>query len=197
MVSAKTNRNLLLMFPLALSVLAIRCSIGRSPAYGLPITLGASFSEVREILGRPNEVVKPPKVLGEAAGQDIDNLTLEYFYSSGIVGRFDREKLFGITLNTHSDYQGFLIYSGSVVNGVKLTDRKETILSKLGKPTKIEDDLSMTVDPDVPVVWPKESRYYWRFADYTVQVDFLRQAQKLDDTHTLHKDDVSLIQVYK
>ena len=114
------------------------------------------------------------------------------------MGRFDRDKLFGITLNTHSDYPGFLIYTGSVVNGVKLADTKEVILSKLGNPTKIEDDpLDQGVDANVPVVWPKESRYYWRFTDYTVQVDFLRQAQKLDDRDTLPRNAVSLVQVYK
>jgi hypothetical protein len=103
-----------------------------------------------------------------------------WYYSSGIVGSFDHGRLFGIGLPTFCDYQGFLIYSGQVVDGVKLTDSKETILKRLGKPAKVESDpLEKGTDPNVPVAWPKEGRYYWRFKDYTLEATFLEQAQSV------------------
>ena len=183
-----------------LLLISLFASIGysQSPQYSLPVTLGLSSGEVRAILGPPKEIVNPSNFEGNFLGKDDDNFTLQYFYSSGIVGRFDHGNLFGITLNPRSTYRGFLIYSGPIVNSVRLVDDKETILSKLGKPTKIENDaLDPGVDPNVPVVSPKESRYYWRFSDFAIQVDFLRQAQKLDGTHTLPRNAVTLIQVYK
>jgi hypothetical protein len=129
-----------------------------------------------------------------------DDKLLEWYYSSGIVGVFDRDRLTRITLNTYTDYQGFLVYTGMVVNGVTLTDSKQTILQKLGRPSKIEnDELESGTDADVPVVWPKESRYYWRFKDYLVQASFLNQAQTVSEKEhvTFPKDKLTQITVTK
>jgi hypothetical protein len=125
---------------------------------------------------------------------------VEWYYSSGIVGRFDHGKLFGVALPTFCDYEGFLVYSGQIVEGVKLTDNKESILKRLGKPAKIESDpLEKGTEPNVPVVWPKESRYYWRFKDYTLEATFLEQAQSVSAVRhlTWPKDGLTSIYVKK
>lgn len=125
---------------------------------------------------------------------------MEWYYSSGIVASFDHDKLFGIELPTFCDYQGFLVYSGTVVDGIKLTDSKQTILKTLGEPTKIENDpLPDGTDPNVPVVWPKESRYYWRFNGYTMQFTFLEQAQSISvgNNLTWPKDGLTSIFIKK
>jgi hypothetical protein len=97
-------------------------------------------------------------------------------------------------------YPGFLAYSNEIIRGLRLTDTKQKILHALGKPTKIEtDELSAGTDPSVPVVWPKESRYYWRLADYTLEVDLLNQAQSVSDEKglTLPMDSVARILITK
>jgi hypothetical protein len=203
MKKRKPRANVVLLLQQAFLLISC-CGCGTS-RYGLPITLGSSSDQVRKILGGPNEVVKVTSIRRalRESGSDpsllptTDNIT-EWYYSSGIAATFDRDKLFKIALLTHTSYSGFLAYTGTVINGVRLRDSKETILNKLGKPEKVEDDpLAEGIDPDVPEVWPKESRYYWRSPDYVVQVDFLRQAQKVDDTHILRKGAIISIQVYK
>jgi hypothetical protein len=175
----------------------------QSEEWGLPITLGQTSAEVRQVLGTPNEIVNPyaeARKAGLSLPLSEASLTLQYFHSSGIVCRFDGNRLFGVTLNPWSDYKGFIPYSGAVVNSIKLTDSKDEILRKLGKETKIEEDpLEIGTDRDKPVVWPAGTRYYWRRAGYTVQVDFLRQAQSISRDPLLNrpKDAVSVILVYK
>jgi hypothetical protein len=175
----------------------------QSEEWGLPITLGQTSAEVREVLGTPNEIVNPyaeARKAGLSPPLSEASLTLQDFYSSGIVCRFDGNRLFGVTLHPWSDYEGFIPYSSTIVNSVKLSDSKDEILRKLGKETKIEEDpLETGTDRDKPVVWPAEARYYWRRSGYTVQVDFLRQAQSLDEKKhlTRPKDAVSVVQVYK
>jgi hypothetical protein len=46
-----------------------------------------------------------------------DDKLLEWYYSSGIVGVFDRDRLTRITLNTYTDYQGFLVYTDGCAAG--------------------------------------------------------------------------------
>lgn len=172
-----------------LLIIAVSCRRATVAGYGLPITLGSTSDEVRKILGGPTERYRPPNAndtVETIRNPSNDEKVVEWYYSSGIVGAFDRNRLTAITLHTYTDYQGFLVYSGTVVNGIKLTDSKQTILSKLGKPTKIEsDEFESRTDPDVPVVWPNESRYYWRFRDYAVEATFLNQAQSVSEKEKL------------
>ena len=176
------------------------------PEWGLPVKLGQSSAEVRQVLGIPNDVLSPEAVrdrypdLSEHLQRTSPTVSTEYYNSSGIFGIYDGGRLLGITLPPHADYKGFLPYVGTIVNGVKLTDTKQEILHKLGEPTKVEHDpLESGVDPNVPVVWPAESRYYWRKTGYTLQIDFLRQAQLISEKQALTspKDAVSVIRVYK
>jgi hypothetical protein len=37
----------------------------------------------------------------------------------------------------------------------------------------------------MPVVWPEESRYYWRFKNYTLEATFLNQAQSVSEKEKL------------
>ena len=175
----------------AAAVLLLGCH--HSSEYGLPITLGSSSDDVRRVLGSPKDSFKPPQ---------NDRLTIEWYYTHGIVATFERDRLTVISLPNGKlfDYQGFLTYSNEIIRGLRLTDKKQRILDTLGKPTKIEtDDLPAGIDPDVPVVWPKESRYYWRLTNYTVEVDFLNQAQSVSEGKklTLPKDSVTMIVITK
>ncbi len=77
---------------------------------------------------------------------------------------------------------------------------KQTVLHKLGIPTKIEDDpIQSQVNVGEPVTWPAESRYYWKRQNYTIQVDFLRQAQLIDSNKNIvaPKDSVTAVLLYK
>ena len=53
--------------------------------YGLPVKLDSSTSEVRKVLGAPTE--------GWRKGETI---TLESYYSRGILGEFEHDRLFSI-----------------------------------------------------------------------------------------------------
>jgi hypothetical protein len=177
----------------------VGCSLNRTPDWGLPIKLGQTSKEVRLILGKPTEIVDT-KTMKKYEVEWEPDYSLEYFYSAGIVARFEQKVLFGITINTFSDYPGFLIYSGAIVNGVKVSDTKKAILAKLGTPTKVEDHpLEVDVDPNIPAVFPKSCTYYWRFENFTVQIDILNQAQNIDEKKgvTRLKDAISLVQVYR
>jgi len=138
--------------------------------YGLPVSLGASSDEVRKTLGAPN---------GRMVWQDDKEKVTEWYYSSGIVGVYNRDHLSRITLNATADWEGFIAYGGNIVKDVKLTDTKAQIVQKLGQPSKIEnDDLEPGSDVNVPVVWPKESRYYWRLKDFVVEATFFNAGAK-------------------
>jgi hypothetical protein len=176
------------MLPLA--VLLVGCGHKTSTSYGLPITLGSSSDDVRKVLGGPTELYRPPK--------GPEGVVLEWYYSSGIVCKFDRDKLTAITLNKDADYPGFIPYQGTIVRGLTLTDGKTTILTKLGTPTKVEGaKFPQQFRDDVPAVWPKESWYYWRFKDYVVQIEFLDQAQQVSDNVVWQKDTAVVISVEK
>jgi hypothetical protein len=187
----------LILVGVLLSVLS--CDRAAAPKYGLPITLGSTSDEVRKVLGGPNDRYRVPvesDTPDTIRNPDKNAKLFEWYYSSGIVGTFDRDRLTAITLHTYTDYQGFLVYTGTVVNGVTLADSKQTILRKLGQPTKIESDaLESGTNPDVPVVWPKESRYYWRFKEYLIEATFLNQAQSVSETEhlTFPKDKLTVI----
>jgi len=122
---------------------------GRFPRYDLPIALGASSEEVRRILGWPTEVVREAqrrRILSESSVDahllpTTDNVT-ECYYSSGIVGTFDHDRLFEVALHSYGAYPGFVVYSGMIVTGTRLTDRKQTILSNLGSQQRSRPTLS-------------------------------------------------------
>jgi hypothetical protein len=154
--------------------------------YGLPVTLGSSSDKVRSTLGAPTERYRPGTANDTI--ESIQNVprdaetVLEWYYSSGIVGQFSRDKLSSITLFASADYKGFLPYTGTVIKGVRLTDTKQAVLDKLGKPTKVDNEpLPAGTNPDEPTVWPKESNYYWHFEEYTLKATFLDQAQLVKD----------------
>jgi hypothetical protein len=138
-------------------------------------------------LGGPNERVRARPGENDTvetfSNPSKDERLREWYYSSGIIGTFDRDRLTAIELFAYdAGYSGLLVYSGSVVNDVKLTDSKQTVLRKLGRPTKIESD-EVEGDPDVAAVFPAESRYYWRYKDYLIEATFLNEAQSVDKEH--------------
>lgn len=189
---------------LIFSVLAAALLLGchHSSEYGLPVALGSSSDDVRRVLGSPNESYEKPKEEWTTALASNERLTIEWYYTHGIVATFERDRLTAISLPNGKliDYQGFLAYSNEIIRGLRLTDKKQKILDTLGKPTKIEnDDLPAGTDPNVPEVWPKESRYYWRLTKYTVEVDFLNQAESVNEKKglTLPKDSVTTITITK
>jgi hypothetical protein len=177
--------------------------------YGLPVTLGSSSAEVERALGPPTQTLDYDKELSKESedfqrilGGGHAGVTVDWYYTRGIVGGFKDDRLISISVppDNGDTYKGFLAYTGVIVRGLRITDNKETILRALGKPAKIESDgLPQGTDPNVPVVWPKESRYYWRLPDCVVEVDFLDQAQSWDsEKHlTLPKDSVIEFQITK
>ena len=156
---------------LFLQVLLVSCLCAAEPEYGLPVKLDLSTGEVRKVLGAPTE-----------AWNKGEMVTLESYYSRGIVGEFEHDRLFSITLNKDTAYRGFIPYAGTIINGVKLTDSKTTVLKKLGTPSKIEsEELPPGTDPNKPELFPLQSKYYWQFKDYEVQATFLNQAQAVSE----------------
>jgi hypothetical protein len=156
---------------LLLQMLLVSCLGAAEAEYGLPVKLDSSASEVQKVLGAPTEAWKKGEIV-----------TLESYYSRGIVGEFEHDRLFSITLNKDTAYRGFIPYAGTIINGVKLTDSKTTVLKKLGTPSKIEsEELPAGTDPNRPELFPLESKCYWRFKDYEVQATFLNQAQAVSE----------------
>jgi hypothetical protein len=165
----------------------VGCSIiGRE--YGLPIALGSKSDDVRRILGKPTQRYGTPEIGDNGnvtLSQTGDKIT-EWYYPAGIVAFFDHDRLVAVTLPTYTDYKGFVPYAANVVSGVTLADSKQTILKRMGTPTKVEiDELASGTDRDIPVVWPAEARYYWRFKDYGMQATFLNQAQSVSEKEHL------------
>jgi hypothetical protein len=177
--------------------------------YGLPVTIGSSSAEVERVLGPPTQTLDYDKELSKES-EDIQRtvggghagVIVNWYYTRGIVGSFKDGRLIsiGVSPDNGDTYKGFLAYTGVIVRGLRITDNKETIFRTLGKPAKIESDgLPQGTDPNVPVVWPKGSRYYWRLRDCVVEVDFLDQAQSVDEEKhlTLPKDSVIAFQITK
>src|SRR5262249_42351299 len=116
--------------------LACDCGqIGRSrPRYGLPISLGLSVDAVHKTLGGPTAVVRDSETRRQLLESGVqrslipptDNTT-EWYNSSGIACTFERDTLFQITLFESASYQGFVPYSGEIVDGIHLTDDKAAV----------------------------------------------------------------------
>jgi len=180
-MAARKSRCFIVLLVGACALILVCCSTAKRD-YDLPVTLGSTSDEVRKILGTPTERYKAP-TLGDTTvvtNPEKGDKILEWYYSRGIVAFFDRDRLAAITLHTYTGYKGFVPYAGKVVNGITLTDGKQTILKKLGTPTKVDnDELANGTDPEIPVVWPAENRYYWRFKDYGIQATFVNQAQSV------------------
>jgi hypothetical protein len=148
-----------------LPLLLVSCK-DTTEEYGLPVKLDLSAGEVRNVLGAPTEAWKGEMV------------TLEWYYSHGLEAGFEHDRLSSLTLYKDTNYRGFIPYAGTIINGVKLSDSKATVLKKLGTPSKVEnEELPDGTDPNQPERWPLEGKYYWRFKDYEVQATFLNQAQ--------------------
>lgn len=188
----RRRRQMRLRNAACLILFAILASCDKRPSgYDLPILLGSSPRDVQSILGSPDSIVKPPKDPALAGVTVDDDVKIHWYYSSGVVGSFNDDRLSEITLFTFCDYKGFLVYTGSIVHGVTLADSKSQVLQKLGKPVKIENDPIRDGDgskPNVPVVWPSEGRYYWHFPEYTICASFLNQAQQVSDGVVWPKD---------
>src|SRR5437016_3843862 len=126
--------------------------------YGLPVRLGSSPAEVRKVLGQP-----------EASDQDGNETgpLVEWYDSSGIVGTFSKGKLISMMLPRDTVYPDFVSYARTIVNGVTLNDSKKTVLQKMGRPTKVEEEkLPDGTNPDVPVGSAEQSKYSWRVKDF-------------------------------
>lgn len=169
---ARVRKNTLVA---AYALLLMLCQTSVSqPAseYGLPIRLGSSVAEVRKALGQPD---------ASDQGDDANGPISDWYYTSGMIGTFNKDKLIAIMLPRETVYTTFVPYAGAIVNGIKLTDSKQTILQKMGRPASVEEEqLPEGTDPDVPARFAEYSKYTWRVNDMLVQVNFLAQAQQLD-----------------
>lgn len=204
--------------------LLLSASAGADPLeWNLPIKLGQSSAEVRRVLGTPSERLNPEVFeklspdLAKKWKNKTPNLTEEWYYSSGIVARYEQEILFSITLHSYSEYRGFLAYTDRIIGNVRLGDTKEKIIAALGPPTKVEsDELQEDIDvsklleqadvhskkkgninPDDPVVWPAHERFYWKREHYVVEVTFLKQAQSVSKGLVHPRGKITTIQVYR
>jgi len=172
---------------LLLPALLQSCDSPKEVEYGLPVKLGLDVTEVRNALGQPTEGWKK----GEMG-------TLEWYYPHGIIAEFEHDKLASISLVKDTVYLGFIPYAGTILNGIKLTDSKATILSKLGSPSKIETaDLPEGADPDKPVKFALDSKYYWKFKDYEAKAIFLNQARAMETGMVWTKDTLTEFTVQK
>lgn len=178
-----------------------QASFAVSMQWQLPIELGVMQDSVHDTLGPPKETIsaeamreKYPEVVKTLGG--VHN---EYFYSSGIVARFHNKKLYGITINSHGDYRGWIDYQGKIINGITLADTYDDTLKKLGEPTKVEDEpiIESKDNLNKPVVFPAIRSCYWRTDEYTIQIDFLRQAQSRSKGVISLLGSISTVLVYK
>ena len=171
----------------------------------LPISLDQTKVEVEGVLGPPNASV--PRDLRSIDREAADYFSrrqprqsIDWYYSSGLVGRYTDGRLFAITVNPHVSFPGWIDHGGPIVSDVLLTDTKATVLRKLGPPSKIENDpLDSNADVEVPVVWPAQSRYSWRLPTYTVEITFLRQTQSIssEQRSVAKKDEIAVIMLFK
>jgi hypothetical protein len=167
-------------FGIVLALLLSSFVRGQSP-YGLPIRLGATPAEVQKVLGKPTETVVPE--YDEHTGHTgmpnmiMDPMSVEQWYdSAGIVGTFTAGKLTEIRVFPDTDYPNFVAYAGRIVKDVTLRDVRKTVLQKLGRPTKIDDEpLAEGTNADTPVINPQQTRYFWSMNGFTLQVIFLSQ----------------------
>ena len=166
--------------PLGIALALFLSSFVRAqPSYGLPIRLGATSAEVQKVLGTPTETVVPEndEHTGHTGHAGMSNMSVDQWYdSAGIVGTFTGGKLTEIRIFQDTDYPNFVAYAGSIVKDVTLDDIRKTVLEKLGRPTKIDDEpIAEGTNPDTPVINPQQSRYFWSMNGFTLQVTFLSQ----------------------
>lgn len=180
-------------------------SLSCAREWQLPVTLGSSRGDVHRKLGAPKEVftyeaanAQAPQAAEKVFGL-APNQSIEYYYASGLVGRYDRDHLFSITVMAHVDYRGWLEYSGAVVNGITLRDTRENVVRRLGTPTKVEEEQFLEGNAATAAVFPASSRYFWRRDGHVVEIEFLRQPQLLDTKRNLvaPRDSITKIAVYR
>ena len=191
-------------FLLTIVILFFLPDIGLSDTFEwqLPIQLGSTRNEVHDILGPPKETLSYESVKSKypEVAETIKGIHNEYFYSSGLVVRFHNGKVFGITINSHDGgRKGWIVYQGSVVNEVVLSDSYDSSIKKLGQPIKSEEEkIYESGDSlDKPVVLPAVKSCYWRSDMYTIQIDFLMQAGSISEGHIAHRNSISIIFIYK
>jgi hypothetical protein len=107
----------------------------------------------------------------------VDHMSIDQWYdSAGIVGAFTGGKLTEIRIFPDTDYPNFVAYAGSIVKNVTLRDLRKTVLEKLGRPTRIDDEpIAEGTNPDTPVINPQQTRYFWSMDGFTLQVTLLSQ----------------------
>jgi len=163
--------------PLGIALALFLSSFVRAQSsYGLPIHLGATSAEVQKVLGKPTETVVPEND-GHMGHAGMSNTSVDQWYdSAGIVGTFTGGKLTEIRIFPDTDYPNFVAYAGNIVKDVTLRDTRKTVLEKLGRPTRIDDEpIAEGTNPDTPVINPQQSRYFWSMNGFTLQVTFLNQ----------------------
>ena len=193
----KISRVLMLLIVLGFS----QAIFAASMQWQLPIELGATRDSVHDTLGPPKEIISAEAVREKypEVAKTLGGTHNELFYSSGIVARFHNKKLYGITINSHGDYSGWIDYQGKIINGITLADMYDDTLKKLGEPSKVEDE-PITESKDnlnKPVVFPAIRSCYWRTDEYTIQIDFLRQAQSRSKGVVSSLGSISAVLVYK
>ena len=166
--------------PIGIALALLLSSFVRAQSsYGLPIRLGATSAEVQKVLGKPSEMVVPEndQHSGHAGHAGMSNKSVDEWYdSAGIVAAFTGGKLTEIKIFQDTDYPDFVAYAGNIVKDVTLRDNRKTVLEKLGRPTKIDDEpLAEGTNPDTPVINPQQSRYFWSMNGFTLQVTVLSQ----------------------
>ena len=168
--------------PLGIVLALLLSSFVRAQSpYGLPIRLGATPAEVQKVLGKPTETVVPEndEHTGHAgmSNMSVDHMSVDQWYDpAGIVGTFTGGKLTEIRIFPATDYPNFVAYAGSIVKDVTLRDIRKTVLEKLGRPTKIDDEpIAEGTNPDKPVINPQQTRCFWTMNGFTLQVTFLSQ----------------------
>lgn len=181
-------------------------------SWDLPISLGQSVADVRHVLGAPKEVIDDSTMAGfgknveEGWKQKNRGRSEEWYYSSGIVASFDGDRLFKVDLYRHANYPSFLPYAGKIVEGISLSDSRESLLGKLGDPTKVEENPKISGFPPEKktnlasaAVWPAQQVYYWRRSHYTIEALFLKQPQTVDEKRGLvwPAGEVMYIKVYQ
>lgn len=148
--------------------------------------LGQRRTKVREVFGEPRYAESRKN--WEAMGKDIPSRlpsrgwSEEEYYSSGVVGTYDEERLVSWWVPSWAayspwsggdpgHYQGWQVPAGPIIEDVCLADSRQAVRKKLGNPTRIADD---------PIMRDVEVTYYWRRQTYTIAINFLRRPYSLD-----------------
>lgn len=182
--------NALVLRRIALRVVFIAACSGSD--WDLPVRLGESRSDVHAMLGPPNDVLSAealrrryPDVADDFAARN-PNRSNESHYSSGLTIGYDGDQVYRVSVLRQDWVEGWILYSDPVVEGIRLSDTKATIFQKLGRPAKTESNsLSRESGLTNPSIFPVHDTYYWRKADYTIEVQVLRHPMQVDSAKSI------------